>query len=245
MADQKTITVKSWEVREIQKRDGSGSFNKVFITATTGEVFGQIMPNSGMNVPNIGSDATITYQEVKLGGRTEYNVLSIDAKESTMTKGTTTNTGATGISAVSSDSKFIKIKGTLNYAHLRAPNTKGKFPSGLYQIDLGVGQKLGDELRSLGIQVLNKDKDGSGIGDFVRLKAKKQPKVFAVDGTQLVDIPLVGNGSKAIVGCSIYANRESNVAKGHGGRNCLGFHEVRLETFIPYESHETRILSDD
>lgn len=138
--------------------------------------------------------------------------------------------------------KFFKIKGRSFYAHIREPNNKGNFPSGKYQLDLAINDNIAGKLTKIGVQVKTDEKRPE-MGQFVRLRATKQPRVVDENGLQVAEIPLIGNESEVTASVSTYDNREANVKAGKGGRVCLGVYELQLDNLIPY-SRETISLED-
>ncbi len=238
MADQRQIKVLSTSIDTVPRKDGTGTFSKLMIIGENNEQYSKII-NEGEFIPNVGDTLDLLIQEVKFNGKKINNILSMKNKtgEGTIMSKTTNNTNTTTTNT--DEDKFFAIKGTLFYSHFREPNTKGEYPSNKYQVDLAINEKTTEELEARGIQIKNK---GDDKGNFVTLKANKQPRVFSPEGKQYEDIPLVGNGSTGIIHVHIYPNREANVKAGKGGKNCLGFYKVELETLIPYESKQTKIL---
>lgn len=203
------------EYKEIGIMDGFGNIYKGILT----EQF---------IIPEIGQKVEIVFQEVThLGREKPYNsivtikTLNKEVKAMSNKKAPTTD-------------KYFKIKGTLFYAHIKEPDTKGKFPTNKYKVDLSVSESTKKALQELGVEVKNK---GDDKGDFVVLKSSYRPTVLDPEGNILVDVPLIGNGSIATITVSLYENKAPN-----GGKNCLGFNTVALEKLVSYEA---KLLTDE
>lgn len=126
------------------------------------------------------------------------------------------------------------IKGTVWYAHVKEPQTKGRYPSNAFQLDLSIDDAHVKALTELGVQVKNK---GDEKGNFVTLKSKKvQPKVTNVDGEDVTGQILIGNGSTATIRTTTYDNSEVNIKAGKGGRKMLGLGPIQLDTLVEFEA---------
>jgi len=129
--------------------------------------------------------------------------------------------------------KFFKITGKLHYAHIKEKDTKGKFPTNKYKTDLIVDTNTAKNLAKLGVLV--KTREGVN-GQFVTMKSTFQPTVTDLDGNQVVDIPLMGNGTEVLATVALYDNKAPN-----GGKKCLGMNAVQIQNLVQYEAP---LLSD-
>ena len=240
----------------------SQEYTEITIIDTQREAYKGIL-EKGLTIPEKGSKVTITYQEVR--GRNsiikidptinpikintwDEVVKPIDSCINTITKQLIEAEQMTKKTqdTVNGNREFFKMHGTLYYAHIKEKDTrpivtkKGTYPApNCYHVDVSVSEEDQTRLEKLGVEVKNK---GDDKGDFVRMKSNYQPEVVDVDGTKLTpeNIPLMGNGTTAIITVKLYPNKAPN-----GGENCLGLNKVELEHLVPYTKKEARMLSDD
>lgn len=201
-----------------------------------GSEYIQYVPSLLSCIVKEGDIVKIAYEVVtKQQGNQRYTnnqIIGLQIEDTQNMKPVTTSQTTTS-KTTQDTSNFFQLKGKAFYAHLKEPNTKGNYPSNKYQLDLSISEKTKEKLESLGVQIKN-NPDRPEMGNFVRLKANKQPKVLDSSGEIIQDIPLVGNGSDVIVSVNMYDNRESNAKAGKGGLKCLGVFEVRIENLVPY-----------
>ena len=129
--------------------------------------------------------------------------------------------------------KSFKIEGTLWYAHIKELDTKGKFPSNKYKTDLSIDEGTAGSLTALGVLVKDKQDEK---GKYVTLKSTFQPTVLDSEGNQLIEIPLMGNGSRVLITTSLYDNKAPQ-----GGKKCLGLQIVQILELVQYDAP---LLSD-
>lgn len=270
MAKSISTMVKAVQLNQKKSKYTEQEYQELNVLCTDGKWYKGIV-EKGLTVPEIGDTIDLVYQEIN-GSNKQYNsIVSLqvynsnrnvteilnpdknklpwensktlemkltpeDINEITnreskqMTKATTTTT------STKTERQTFKIKGTLWYAHVKERDTKGEFPTNKYKVELSVSDTTKQALEELGVLVKNKDNEK---GDYVIMKTDYQPQVVGVDGTQLTEVPMIGNGSIATVTVSTYKNKAAQ-----GGKVCLGFSKVELETFVPYET-EAKMLTNE
>lgn len=129
----------------------------------------------------------------------------------------------------STESKRFSIRGLAHWAHVKEPNTKGLYPSGRYELTLEINEKTAQALTGLGVHVRTTE---DGKGHKVLLRSTVKPSVTGEDGEEFNDA--IGNGSAVTVTASLYANRESNVKAGKGGRFLLGLGAVKIDRLVEF-----------
>ncbi len=237
MAKSLSIIVKEVEINSRISKYTEKEYKELIIVDTKGIIYRGSL-DKGLTIPNKGDTVNIIYQDINnLGREKTYNSLislSIDSQLPWGIKDMTKKVEIT--TATTSEKQYFKIKGTLYYAHVKEKDTKGQFPTNKYKVELSISDTTKDALEQLGVLVKNKD---DIKGNYVTLKTDYQPEVFGVDGEKLVDIPLIGNGSQATLTVSTYKNKAPQ-----GGKVCLGFSKIELETFVPF-AVEARMLTNE
>lgn len=239
MAKEGIIKVREVEVIPRPSQYGNGVFNLLQIIDDLGEVYTGRLSDK-LYIPEKGESIKVDYQVVS-GSRNRYILTMKSNEDKSMVKVTTgitlsaTPQNSSGSSEV--ESKPFKIKGTLFYPCLKEPQTKGKFPSNKYTVDVSVSNALKSTLEGLGVFVNNK---GDEKGNYIRLKSKFKPTIIGEDGTKLENPPLIGNGTRAMLTVSLYPNKATQ-----GGKNCLGFSTVELIDLIEYIPDSPKPLIDE
>ena len=214
--------------------------------------------NQLTQIPIIGSKVEVYYQSTENPWGKDNTILKINVlngglmnflgeePEVRQMKHQTSNTGTTETTV---ENQFFTINGKAFYSHIREPNTKGKYPSNKFEMILNVSDKIAEALSNLGVEVkpaLKTSKTESTPGNFVKVRAKKQPKVtLGEDHTALTDIPLIGNGSDVILTVGTYPNRESNVKAGKGGKLSLGLARVQITNLISFSPTTKPLVDED
>lgn len=133
----------------------------------------------------------------------------------------------------------LEISGTIYYAHIKYPDTKGEFSKGDYKLDLSVSDTTKKALQDLGVDVKNK---GDVKGNFITVRSKYKPLTKDSEGNELKEdeVPLIGNGSTGTVRGTLYANKGK-----FGGQQILGLSELKITKLIPYEGKEIKLIKLD
>lgn len=244
MANKAIVTVSSIKIDTKMSKMTNQEFKEVKIISTDNIAYKTLLDKIPV-IPEEGDTAEIVFQETKgFNGNTPFNniltlkLLKTDLppwdkrltnskEELAMPKKTETAT-----------KQYFKIKGILHYAHIKDRDTKGKYPTNQYKTDLTVSETTKTALESLGVLVKNK---GDAKGNFVVIKSDYQPVVIDTDGNTVLpeSIPLIGNGSKAVVTVTTYTNKAPQ-----GGKVCLGMSKIELETLIPYQPEASFLTTE-
>lgn len=230
MAYETIITVK--DVRIDARDDGVNTYQLVHLVSTQGDNYTGLASKFS-SLPETGQTLKIFCQPVKQNGREQKTIIKAQEVDNIMATSKTTRT----TKGTQGQSKFFTIKGTIFYAHVKEPNTKGAYPSNMYELNLSVSSQTKTALENLGVEVKNK---GNELGDFVRIKSSFQPIVIDTEGNQLDTIPLIGNGSTGIITVSLYKNKATK-----GGSQCLGLSKIQLTNLIEFVPSSTPSLTDE
>lgn len=96
------------------------------------------------------------------------------------------------------------IEGIAYWTHIAEPNTKGAYPSGKYEINVGnLDEKNIKVIKDMGMEKKLQNK-GDEQGTYVKLKNKRRPKLINALKEEYPEGTLVGNGSKVKVGINVY-----------------------------------------
>lgn len=212
MAEVKTVYVKQVVLETRVSMVNQKEYQNMYIEDTNGNDYSGLVKN-GLTIPEPNDKIEITYQQLN-GCNSIINIKEVN----NMTKKTTGKTAE----------KYFKVKGISYYAHIKEPDTKGKYPTNKYKLDLGVSETTKKVLEGLGVEVKNK---GDEKGDYVTLKSGFKPTVLDEEGNEVNDVPLIGNGSQVIVTTSLYDNKAPQ-----GGEKCLGINSVQLVSLVSYEA---------
>lgn len=215
MALSTEIVVKDIRIESKTRSDGT-LYDMYSLTSEKGVVYRGFL-GKNLKIPDIEDKINLVYQDIN-----GYNSI-IQLRGDSMPKLETKNNTETNDSTPNQ----VEFKGTLFYAKLRDPDTKGEFPTNKYILDASISDNTIKVLESLGVEV----KKDALKGNFVRVRSKNQPKVFNNEGTQFNDVPLIGNGSTATIKAGLYKNKAKK-----GGDMCLGLREVHLINHIEYSN---------
>jgi len=139
------------------------------------------------------------------------------------------------------ENKKFPLTGKAYYTQLRQPNQL----SGKYQMDLSVDEDTTAKLKTIGVDVKNKD---DGRGNFVTLKANAEnkdgttrtgPRVLDADKNEIPEDVLIGNGSEV----KVIANAYEWKFKGKTGVG-LGVNIVQVLDLVPYIPQDERLLDN-
>lgn len=232
MAERKTCTLKNVIKIPTTSRDGKNTYNKI-VLVDENDIEYKGVDYKILNVPNDGDKVEIFYQTttkvINSKETIENLIVSLSTIESNNKEVRTIKHEVKKMA----DSKYFKIQGKLFYPHIKEKDTKGKYPTNKYKAELAVDTKTAKLLTARGVEVKDK-KDEKG--QYVVMKSTYQPTVVDWTGTQLEEVPLIGNGSEAIVTVSLYDNKAAN-----GGDKCLGMNKVEIVSLVTYE---TPMLTD-
>lgn len=242
MAEEVTGVVSNVTTETHTPKTGTSTYEMT--TVTLGDITGRGFTNKLGVLPNVGDSISMKYQPVNSGKKDSdgkpiiYNtILSVDvlpfAHEGSSTVSTVTpvkpKTVITKeVKPMRDKAKFFKIKGKAFFAHVKEPDTKGKYPTNKFKLDLSVDAATKVALTKLGVLVKNKDDTKK---DFVTLKSSFQPTVVDENGLQLSEIPLIGNGSEITVTVATYENKAPQ-----GGKTCLGMNRIEIHSLVHYEA---------
>lgn len=234
MADKKVCKIKNVVRIPTTSKDGRNTYNKlILIDEDNAEYKG--VDYKITTVPNDGDKVELFYQTSKKVQNSkeviENLLISVSILESEIKE-----TLKVEVKKMT-DSKYFKIRGKLFYAHIKEKDTKGNFPSNKYKAELSVDDKTAKALTSRGVEVKNKNDEK---GQFVVMKSSFQPTVVDPSGAQLEEIPLIGNGSEAVVTVTLYDNKASR-----GGDKCLGMIRLELVNLVSYETPMLTDLEED
>lgn len=219
MTIKKRITIKDRKIEQ-KESDYGGTYLLLFLYDEDNKEYSTIL-GKDIVAPDIGDTVDIIYNEVTGKNR----ILKLENVQMATTKKITKTT---------TTDKFFKIKGTLFYAHIKEPNNKGKFPTHKYEVSISVSDTWKKALENLGVDVKNKNNE---LGNFVRCKSTYKPTVIDPEGNEMLEPPLIGNGSTAMITVSLYDNKAPQ-----GGDKCLGFSKVELLDLVQYEA---KLLIDE
>lgn len=216
MADEALILVKE---RRFEDKESKGkAFQMVHIKDHANETYSGLVTED-LIVPTQGETTKVIFQD--LG-----NYKSIIRFESTEEKIT--------MAEKKEPTSALEVKGTVYYAHVKYPDTKGEFSKGDFKLDLSVSANVKTALLDLGLAVKNK---GDTKGDFITVRSKFRPVVY-LDGEEVKEenIPLIGNGTEAVVKGYLYPNKAPS-----GGKKLLGLNTLSISKLVPYEDKTIRL----
>ena len=241
MAYKIQIQVKESYYKEFPSKYNNENYRKIFIVDTNNILYSS---NNGKTIclPEPKEVLDLWYEKVNnvnyiLSVNCVTKIFNEEVTEMKQKHMTNTSTAPKG--------NFYKVKGTLYYSFLKEPS-KGENSSNKYEITLKIGDSTKSLLEDLGVQIrseLKSRSEGTIQGNFIRIKSNKQPRVSNND-TPLTDIPLVSDGSTAIITMGLVDNRESNIKQGRGGAKVATLVAVDFTNLVEYTPTEIPLLGE-